>query len=209
MSSTETINACVVVNQGNFSEVKAFAAEAESQRLAAFVFCDSPMLARDMHIACAIAALNTSTTRIVTSVTNPVTRHPSVMAAAFASLNEMAPGRVACGIATGDSAVWGVGLRPSKLAELREYIMALKAVLRGEPAEWQDARFAMNWTRFEPFDLPVLVACSGPKTIRMACEVADGLILAVGVADEDLRWAREHIEAGCAEAGRDPSTLEV
>lgn len=209
MSANQTIQTCTVLWQGSWTQTAALAREMQSAGLAAIGPCDSPMVARDVHIACAAAALNTSTTRIITCVTNPVTRHPSVMACAFASLYEMAPGRIACGIATGDSAVWGVGLRPSKLAELRDYILALKAILNGQPAEWQGARFAENWGRFKPFHLPVLVACSGPRTIRMASQVADGLILAVGVADEDLRWARTEIAAGCAEIGRDPSTLEV
>ena len=209
MNSSQAIQTCTVLWQGSWAEISALAHEMESMGLAAIGPCDSPMVARDVHITCAAAALNTSTTRIITCVTNPVTRHPSVMAAAFASLHEIAPGRITCGIAIGDSAVWGVGLRPSRLAELRDYILVLKAVLNGEYAEWQGARFAANWARFKPFHLPVLVACSGPRTIRMASQVADGLILAVGVADEDLHSARAEIEAGCAETGRDPSTLEI
>ena len=43
----------------------------------------------------------------------------------------------------------------------------------------------------------------------MASQIADGLILSVGGADEDLRCARTQIEAACAEVGRDPSTLEI
>jgi len=43
----------------------------------------------------------------------------------------LSPGRAVCGITTGNSAVCGVGLKPVRTAFLREYILALKALLRG------------------------------------------------------------------------------
>lgn len=170
---------------------------------------DTPMVERDVYLSCAAAALNTSRCMIVTGVTNPVTRHPSVAAAALGQLEELAPGRVICGIATGDSAVWGVGLKPARVAELREYILAVKALLKGEPASWRGRRFSQSWSEFTPFDLPVYVACAGPKSVRMASQVADGLILSVGVSPDDLGWIDEQIAAACAEVGRDPAEVDV
>lgn len=205
----QAIQICMTVNQGTWNDMIATARAADESALHSIGIADSPMLVRDMHLACAACALNTSMTKIITGVTNPVTRHPSVMASAFLQLEELAPGRIICGIATGDSALWGVGLRPAKLAELREYIVALKALLRGERADWQGSSFSATWNDFEPFDLPVYVACAGPKSIHMAAQVADGLILSVGVAPEDLDWTRQRIEKSCAEFGRDPSELDV
>ncbi len=170
---------------------------------------DTPLVERDVYLSCAAAALDTSRCGIVTGVTNPVTRHPSIAAAAFLQLEELAPGRVVCGIATGDSAVWGVGLKPARVSELREYILAVKALLRGESASWRGHRFSQSWRGFAPFDLPVYVACAGPKAIHMASQVADGLILSVGVSPDDLRWADERIAAACAEIGRDPAEVDV
>ena len=65
------------------------------------------MLSSEMLLACAACALNTSKAKIFTGVTNPVTRHPSVMASSYLCLEELAPGRNMLGIATGDSALWG------------------------------------------------------------------------------------------------------
>ncbi len=209
MTASPSIEICQVVMQGTWSETGALAQCAETQGHAAFGICDSPMMCRDMHLGCAASVLATEQLRIITAVTNPVTRHPSIMASGFAQLHEMAPGRVVCGIATGDSAVWGVGLRPSKVAELREYILAMKALTRGETAHFEGAEFSQRWEKYQPFELPVLVACSGPRMIRMASQVADGLILAVGVSPEDLQWANTLIEEACAEVGRDPGTLEI
>ena len=103
----------------------------------------------------------------------------------------------------------GVGLKPAKLVDLREYIVAVKALLRGEQVTWRGNCFRAAWRVFEPFDLPVYVACSGPKAIRMASQVADGLILSVGMAPEDLDWVGQQIEAACAEIGRDPAELDL
>ena len=99
--------------------------------------------------------------------------------------------------------------RAAKVGELKEYILAIKALLKEEPATWRGKRFCQGWREFEPFDLPVYVACAGPKSIHMASQVADGLILSVGVSADDLRWADERISAACAEIGRDPTEVDV
>ena len=195
--------------QGTWENLSAVANLADASGLHGLGVADTPLLERDVHLACAAAALNTERLDIVTGVTNPVTRHPSVTAAAFVQLNELAPGRVICGIATGDSAVWGVGLKPAKIEQLREYIVAIKALSRGESATWCGSTFAPRWRSFEAFDLPVYVACAGPKTIRMAAQTADGLILSVGVSSADLEWARTEIDAACREVSREPGDVDV
>ena len=192
-----------------WSSTVAAAQAAERNGLHSIVLIDSPVGERDVHLASASCALNTNRLKVVTGVTNPITRHPSVTAAAYLQLEELAPGRIVCGIATGDSAAWGVGLKPAKVAELREYILAVKAMLRGETATWRGAEFRGRWRGWTPFDLPVHVACAGPRTMRTAAQVADGLILSVGVAPEDLEWAELQIEEACREVGRDPATLEI
>ena len=205
----EFLRVCLAVMQGTWDNVAKVAKAADENGLHGFGVSDTPLLERDVYLACAAAALATQHLDIVTGVTNPVTRHPSVTAAAFLQLNELAPGRVICGIATGDSAVWGVGLKPAKLETLREYILALKALLRGEPAMWRGSSFAPQWRHFEPFNLPVYVACAGPGAIRMAAQVADGLILSVGVSPDDLKWARTQVHEACREADRDPNEVDV
>jgi 5,10-methylenetetrahydromethanopterin reductase len=209
MSENSPLQICLTTMQGTWDNMSRVANAVEQNGLYGVGIADSPMVERDMHLACAAAALSTNNTKIVTGVTNPVTRHPSVMASAFAQLEELAPDRVVCGIATGDSALWGVGLKPAKLADLREYILTLKALLRGEEAHWQGNSFRANWSQFEPFDLPVYVACAGPKSMRMAAQVADGLIVCVGVAPGDLAWINETIAASCAEIGRNPDELDI
>src|SRR5215472_3414889 len=75
---------------------------------------DSP-IARELHVYMTLCALRTSRIAVLSAVTNPITRDPTITASALVTLSELAPGRIRIGIATGDSAAWGIGLRPARL----------------------------------------------------------------------------------------------
>ncbi len=171
---------------------------------------DSPRQFRELYVALTVCALNTSRVRVFPCVTNPVTRHPSVTAAAMLSLHELAPGRIGLGIATGDSALWSVGLKTATVAHLRAYILAVKALLRGEEAEWQGHTFRAEWSAWSPpLEIPVYVACSGPKVLRMAAEVADGAVVTMGFAPEDIADVHAIVAAGSAAAAREAGDFAV
>ena len=171
---------------------------------------DSPALVRELYVAAALCAQHTSRARVMTSVTNPLSRDPSVTAASLLSLEELAPGRVAFGVGTGDSALWGVGLQPATVAELRDYIVAVKALLRGSEAHYQGRRFRMQWTdQPDGADIAVIVPVSGPKVLRMACEVSDGMLLSMGFGPHNVDYVHGLVAEGCKAAGRDPQELEL
>src|SRR5215831_18788026 len=83
---------------------------------------DSPMLVTETMVTAAVGAANTSRIGLLTAVTNPVSRDPSVMANALYTLDCVAPGRIGCGIGTGDSALWTVGLPAARVARIGEYV---------------------------------------------------------------------------------------
>ena len=171
---------------------------------------DSPALVRELYVVAALCAEHTSRARIMTSVTNPLSRDPSVTAAALLSLEEIAPGRIAMGIGTGDSAMWGVGLRPATVAQLRDYIVAVKALLRGDEADYRGRRFRMQWSDLPvSADIPVIVPVSGPKVLRMACEVSDGMLLSMGFGHHNTEYVFGLVDEGCQAAVRDPGELEL
>ena len=170
---------------------------------------DSPALVRDLYVAAALCAQHTERSRVMTAVTNPRSRDPAVTASALRTLEEIAPGRIAMGIGTGDSALWGVGRQPATVARLREYIVAVKRLVRGEEAAYQGRRFRLRWADAPPpAEIPVVVAVSGPKVLRMACEVADGMLLSMGFGADNVAYVQGLIEQGCAAAGRQPDELE-
>ncbi len=181
----------------------------EDAGLAMVGVADSPNLLRELYVSTTVCALNIHKSRIITYVTNPVTRHPSVTAAAFMSLNEVAPGRITMGIGSGDSALWSIGKKGARVQLMREYVTAVKALVRGEHATWDGYRFKGEWSSFEPFELPVYVACSGPKILRMAAEVADGAIITMGFAPEDVAYVRAIVAEGLAASGRVERDFEI
>jgi alkanesulfonate monooxygenase SsuD/methylene tetrahydromethanopterin reductase-like flavin-dependent oxidoreductase (luciferase family) len=171
---------------------------------------DSPMLVHETFVTAGYAALCTQQIGVMTAMTNPVSRDPSVMASALFSLESLAPGRIVCGIATGDSAMWTVGLKPAKVDRLVAYVTAVKALLRGEEAEFEGRRFRASWKQWSrPVDVPLYIACAGPKVLRRAAQIADGVVICMGFSPEKLASVNKNIEEACAEVERDPAELDI
>jgi probable F420-dependent oxidoreductase len=141
-----------------------------------------------------------------TCVTNPVTRDPMVVGSAFATLNQITGGRVICGIGRGDSSVRVINRRPSNLAALEAAVETIHRVGTGEKFETEEGTEAqMPWagggTR-------VYVAGYGPKALRLAGRVGEGVIFQI--ADPFvIEWGMQHVRAGAEEVGRNPDDLVV
>ena len=171
---------------------------------------DSPALIRELYVCETACALNTKTIPFAPNVSNPISRHPSVTASALFSLDELAPGRISLGIGTGDSAIYGVGLKGSSVAALKEYVVAVKGLLRGEKVTWGGKSFQPEWRHWSPpKNIPIYIACSGPKILKMASQEADGLILNMGFAKENIDYTNEIITSACSEVNRDPKDLDI
>ena len=170
---------------------------------------DSPNLLREMYISTSMALTGTESIPVITYVTNPVSRHPSVTACGFMTLNELAPGRIGMGIGSGDSALWSIGKKGAKVGLMRDYIVAVKALLRQERVNWDGYEFKGEWSFVEPFDLKVYVACSGPKILRVAAEVADGAIVTMGFSPEDVDYVKGIVADGLAASGRSDKDFEI
>src|SRR5579885_991496 len=161
---------------------------------------DSQSVYRELYTTAALCAVATSRIRIGPTVTNPVTRHPAVTASAIATLDEISGGRAFCGIGTGDSAVLNLGERPVSLARLRAYVETVRSLLRREDTAYDGKRVHLGWPERPA---PVYVVAEGPRTLELAGEIADGVIIGVGLQPALLREALAHIAAGAARAGRD------
>jgi 5,10-methylenetetrahydromethanopterin reductase len=166
---------------------------------------DSSLHARNSYAYLTLAALTSSRLMLGTAVTNPVTRHPAISAVAAATVDEISEGRMILGIGAGDRPLLALGLRPARLASLRAAIDAIRALWSGAAVTTHDDGFSLAdaHLRFgaRP-DIPIYISASGPKTLELAGEVADGVILLVGLFPEALQWALEHVDRGAARAGR-------
>ena len=178
----------------------------EAAGFARLWFPDSQLRNGDVFINLLTAAQHTERVTVGTLLVNPVTRHPSVTAASIAAVDMYAPGRVALGIGAGDTAVWQIGLRPARLAQTERAVRMIRALLAGEGLD-------LGWTQptrlQQPRPVPVIVAGSGPKTLRMAGRSADGVVIRIGTDPELVQWGYDEFRAGALEAGRNPDELFV
>ena len=191
----------------NALDVARCVAEAEAAGFDVAWLPDSQFLWRDVWETLAVAALRTERIALGPCVTNLLTRHPSVTAAAAATLEELAPSRTILGVGSGDSSIKTLGLRPSRLAEMREGIDLIRRLTAGETIDF-DGR-AMHLQASLDRAVPIYLAANGPKAMELAGEVADGLITVAGLSPELVARVRARVAAGAERAGRDVDELEL
>jgi 5,10-methylenetetrahydromethanopterin reductase len=187
-------------------EVLEFTRRCEAAGFDGIGFLDSQMINRDLWVTMAAAATVTSRLRLVTAVTNPVTRHISVVASSAASVDDLAPGRVEVWIGRGFSAVNLAGLREASTAQLRTSVRDFKRLLAGE---WDVFPGTTSRMRNAGHHVPIYLAAAGPRTIRLAGEVADGLLLAAEPRPEAWERALSLVAEGAMSAGRNPADIDL
>src|SRR5437660_937743 len=131
---------------------------------------DSQMLSRDTFVVLGQAATNTSRLTLFPAVTNPFTRHPSVLAGAIQTVEEMAPGRVKFVIGTGYTSASTIGRKPATLAEMRACIGIVRGLLAGESVDFAGMSGRLGYAAKRR--IPIVMAASGPKAIELAGEIA-------------------------------------
>jgi 5,10-methylenetetrahydromethanopterin reductase len=167
---------------------------------------DSQLRRRDTYVLLAAAARSTERIMLGTLLANPITRHPTVTASSIATIDELAPGRVLLGWGVGDTAVRLAGLRPARVKELEASARLMRALLDGEAVEVGAARPA-RLPHHRP--VPIWIAAGGPRTLRMAGGVADGVFIRVGTHAANIATAVDAVRAGAKDAGRDPARVRL
>ncbi|WP_156610137.1 LLM class flavin-dependent oxidoreductase [Auraticoccus cholistanensis] len=187
-------------------ELAAFAAEAEQAGLDGVGVPDHHHTGRDAFMALGAMAARTERVRLFPATSNVVTRHPLVLAALTASVDELAPGRAELTVAPGFLSVEKAGEPQARRERLRQVVLALRGLL-GE------GRAQLDGHDLELFNRPaggsrVTVLASGPRLLELAGEVADGVLMLVGLHPDSVAAAREHVAVGARRAGRDPGEIE-
>src|SRR5438445_9565279 len=146
---------------------------------------DTPGNAMDPWVATTLVATATRRARVALCVTNLVTRHPAVSAAAIASIDLLAPGRAVLGVGVGHSGTRNLGASSLPPAELEEGVAFVRELLQGRPASYRGGTAHLPWVK-QPS--PVFLAASHPRSLRAAGAAGGrGLInygLAAGNATE-------------------------
>jgi 5,10-methylenetetrahydromethanopterin reductase len=168
---------------------------------------DSHLIWREAYVNMTAMMLNTTKVKFGTGVTNPLTRHPSVVGSAYATLEEYAPGRMIVGIGLGDSSVETMGMKPAKLSYFEKTVQQMRDLLDGKEVQLETGKIHV----LHPCKrkVPIYIAASGPKMLELSGRIADGIIILVGVADEYIAHAREKIAAGAKAAGRNLDDISL
>jgi alkanesulfonate monooxygenase SsuD/methylene tetrahydromethanopterin reductase-like flavin-dependent oxidoreductase (luciferase family) len=155
--------------------------------------------ARDATVTLGALAGVTRALRLGTGILPMRSRTTMLAAMAAATVQERSGGRFILGMGTGHGG-------PGALAELRETIAEIRALLHGEEVERKGRRTRLGLVPGEP--VPIWISALGPKAMRLAGEVADGVLLN-WCPPERVAFARERVAEGAAAAGRDPSEIPV
>ncbi|MFJ4190505.1 LLM class flavin-dependent oxidoreductase [Kitasatospora sp. NPDC089509] len=198
------------LNRFDFTSPSAFAADiGRAERFGwdhAFI-PSTPLLLRDPYVNLALAAERTERIGLGPLIENPVMRHPAVIASSIATVAALAPGRTMLTYGAGDTAVRLMGRRPATVAGLAEAVTLTRELLSGDAVEVPGAARRARLAHALP--VPVWVAAGGPRTLRMAGRVADGVFIRVGRHPANLRAAVDAVRAGAVEAGRDPEGVRI
>ena len=171
---------------------------------------------REGGISTAAAALAwTERLRVGVGLLPVPLRNVAITAMETAALHRMFPGRPVVAVGHGVQDWMGqVGARvESPVTLLREHLVALRSLLGGErvTTEGRYVRLddvALDWPPAGP--VPVLAGATGPRSLRLAGEAADGTILTASTTADGVRRARRLIDQGRESAGRtDPHQVVV
>ncbi len=162
----------------------------------------------DPFVSIAMCAAATEKIELVIGVANPYTRHPVQVARAAATLDDVAPGRVALGYGAGNRKelvvpLGGELVRPA--AHTREAIQLCRRLLRGEKL-YHRGLYVAEGIELEMFphpQIPILVAARGPRIMEIAGEVADTAVIGALLSEDGINYALRHIRIGAERAGRD------
>ena len=138
------------------------------------------------------------------------TRNVCLLAATFSTLDELAPGRIICGL----GAWWeplaskvGVDRRRPLRAAIREVVEATRRLLQmervtyhGEFVHLDDVEIDIVHGDHSPKHVPIYVGATGMQMMELAAEVGDGVVLNYMVSPDYTKRAMEHLAIGAARA---------
>jgi len=156
---------------------------------------------RDVYLTLALAAQRTSSLSLYPATTNPVTRHPGVLASLAHTLEEIAPGRVLLTVGPGYLAVGNIGRPRASLESMRQAVLAMRRLLRGETVVFNGTETKLRNVSDTP--TPIFMTAAGPRMVELAGEVADGTLMLVGLHPDSVAAAQSRLQIGAERGNRD------
>src|SRR3990170_536238 len=203
---------CLHGSARSVKEAVGRARRAETLGFEGIFFADSQMNNVDPFQAMAMCAVSTKNIRLGTAVTNMVYRDPTITANSFATLNEISTGRAIIGLGTGDGPVYSLGRTATKLVDFEKGLRVIRDLLhdRGVDVPKSKERAGGNvQLKIGKGPVAIYISAEGPKTVRVAGRICDGVILGTGFDLDVLEWAQARIAEGAKEEDRNPEDVDV
>ena len=168
-------------------------------------------LVREASVPMAAFAATTDTIKVGSGVIDVWSRNPARLASMFSTLDDLAPGRVICGLgAWWDPLAAKVGIDRSRpLRVMREVVEAVRSLLNNETVTTDGFYVHLDGVELDYVhqerrakDVPIYIGATGMQMMELTGEIADGVVLNYLVSPAYNREALEHLEIGAAKAGR-------
>jgi 5,10-methylenetetrahydromethanopterin reductase len=186
------------------------AAAVEGDGWDGLLFTDTQNLSMDVFASLYLAASITSRLKVGTAVTNLVSRHPAVVASAFATLHHVSKGRAHLGVGRGDTALELVGVKPPTTRQFEVQLEHLQSYLRGDSVDIDGLESRISWLPLEgESKVPVDVFGSGPRVIDVGARLGDRITVATGAEPARVEWAVQTARQARVAAGLDPEALDI
>lgn len=195
----------LLIGSRPFDSLAAMAQRAE-ENCFTHVWVPDERFYRDPFVVAGAIAGRTHHVRIGPCVIDPYTRLPELATVALASLDEISGGRACVAIGSGVSGFRELGVVhvPPPVVAVRRAVNILRTLWGGASADAVRLGFhpIQEW-------IPVFIAADGPRMLRLAGEIGDGVILQARVTPALCDAALWHVREGLEAAGRSPSGLKT
>lgn len=168
-------------------------------------------LVRDAVVPMAAFAATTERIKIGSGVIDMWTRNPARLASTFSTLDDLAPGRIICGLgAWWDPLAAKVGItRDRPLKVMREVVEVVRALLANETVTYDGFHAHLDGVELDyvyqerrPKDVPIYIGATGLQMMELTGELADGAVLNYLVSPAYNVGALDALSRGAAKAGR-------
>ena len=143
-------------------------------------------LVRDAVVPMAAFAATTDRIKIGSGVIDIWTRNAARLASTFSTLDDLAPGRMICGLgAWWDPLAAKVGIDRSRpLKVMREVVEAVRGLLNNETVTIDGYHVQLDGVELDyvhqerrPKDVPIYIGATGMQMMELTGEIADGAVL--------------------------------
>lgn len=174
-------------------------------------------LVRDAIVPMAAYAAVTARLKVGSGVINNWTRNIGLLAATYLTLDDLAPGRIICGIgAWWDPLAKNVGIERRKpLVAMRETVTVLRRLLNmervtfhGDFVHVDGIELDVVHGRREPRNVPIMIGATGDMMMELTGEIADGVVLNYCVEPKYNLKALDLLHKGAMKAGKSVDQID-